>query len=397
MVGGCSARDTPVPIPNTVVKPRSADGTAGEARWESTSPPTFARQDPLQDGSVLPQGVLRYFEAMEEVMNQVKRRENQESAGPVSQPSVEEVKTRCGFVAIVGRPNAGKSTLMNALLGEHLSIVTPRAQTTWVPVKGILTRATSQIIFVDTPGVLSNPSDLLQHALLEAVAQGVRDADAVLLLLDPLWKLSDREREVLRESVSAGGRPLVVAVNKVDEAPEGAVDREVAWAREALGVEPHRISATTGEGTEALVLDLERRIPAGPFLYPDDEVATAPVRFFVEELVRETVFEMLHDEMPWSVLPRVEAFREGGTGGEGRTYINVVLHVERASQKGILVGEGGRTIRKLGMDSRRKIEAFLGEPVFLELWVKVMPRWRRKKGELRRMGLPVPEGRHGSS
>jgi len=308
-----------------------------------------------------------------------------------------EEASRCGFVAIVGRPNAGKSTLMNALLGEHLSIVTPRAQTTWVPVKGILTGARAQIIFVDTPGVLSNPSDLLQHALLEAVAQGIRDADAVLLLLDPLWNLSEREREVLRQSVIAGGRPLMVAVNKVDEAPGEAVDREVAWALDALGVEAHRISAATGKGLDALMRDLEACVPVGPFLYPEDEVATAPVRFFVEELVRETIFEMLHDEMPWSVLPRVEAFREGGTGGEGRTYVNVVLHVERASQKGILVGEGGRTIRKLGVESRRKIEALLGEPVYLELWVKVMPRWRRKKGELRRMGLPVPEGRHGVS
>ena len=352
--------------------------------------------NPLPGGSVLPQGVLRYFEAMNEATNPAISDGMEKSTEPLAEETIRDVTTRCGFVAIVGRPNAGKSTLMNSLLGEHLSIVTPRAQTTWVPVKGILTRANSQIIFVDTPGVLSNPADLLQHALLEAVAQGIRDADAVLLLLDPLWNLSDREREVLRQTVTAGARPLLVAVNKIDEAPEGAVDREMSWAREALGVEAHRISAATGEGKDTLVRDLELRIPGGPFLYPDDDVATAPVRFFVEELVRETIFEMLHDEMPWSVLPRVEAFREGGTGGEGRTYINVVLHVERASQKGILVGEGGRTIRKLGTDSRRKIEAFLGEPVFLELWVKVMPRWRRKKGELRRMGLPVPEGRHGS-
>jgi GTPase len=303
--------------------------------------------------------------------------------------------TRCGFVAIVGRPNAGKSTLMNALLGEHLSIVTPRAQTTWVPVKGILTRPREQIIFVDTPGVLSNPSDLLHHSLLEAVTQGIRDADAVLLLLDPLWNLSGTERDVLQRMVTAGGRPLVVAVNKVDEASAVATEREAAWARGALSVEPLLISATTGEGLESLVQGLVAHLPEGPFLYPEDEMATAPVRFFVTELVRETIFEVLHDELPWSVLPRVEAFREGGTDGGGRTYINVVLHVERTSQKGILVGEGGRTIRKLGTESRRKIEALLGEPVYLELWVKVMPRWRKKKGELQRMGLPVPEVGHG--
>ena len=353
--------------------------------------------NPLWRGSVLPQGVLRYFQPMNKATPTHMSDGMNGPGEPPQEGAGGEEASRCGFVAIVGRPNAGKSTLMNALLGEHLSIVTPRAQTTWVPVKGILTGQGAQIIFVDTPGVLSNPSDLLQHALLEAVAQGIRDSDAVLLLLDPLWTLSEAEREVLRRSVVAGGRPLVVAVNKVDEAPGDAIDREVAWALDALGVEAHRISAATGKGLDALLRDLEASVPEGPFLYPEDEVATAPVRFFVEELVRETIFEMLHDEMPWSVLPRVEAFREGGTGGAGRTYVNLVLHVERASQKGILVGEGGRTIRKLGVESRRKIEAFLGEPVYLELWVKVMPRWRRKKGELRRMGLPVPEGRHGAS
>jgi len=304
---------------------------------------------------------------------------------------IEGAETRCGFVAIIGRPNAGKSTLMNALLGEHLSIVTPRAQTTWVPVKGILTRGAEQMIFVDTPGLLSSPSDLLHHSLLEAVSAGVRDADVVLLLLDPTWEISDVEREALHLAATTGRHPLIVAVNKIDEASPGALERERTWSRETLGQEALLLSAANGEGLEGLVGALSSRLPVGPFLFPEDEVGTAPVRFFVSELVRETVFEVFRDEIPWSVLPRVEAFKEGGTDGGGRTYIQVTLHVERESQKGILVGEGGQMIRRVGTISRRKIEEFLGEPVYLELWVKVMARWRKKKAELRRMGLPVPE------
>jgi GTPase len=305
--------------------------------------------------------------------------------------------TRCGFVAIVGRPNAGKSTLLNQLLGEHLSIVTPLAQTTWVPVTGILTRDGAQAIFLDTPGLLSDPKDLLHRSLLEAVAVGVRDADVVLLLLDPDRPADAAGREVLAAAVRAAPGPALVAVNKCDRAPEGAVAREEAWSRDVLGVDARRISASTGEGVEALWAAIAERLPPGPFLYPEDDVATAPVRFFVGELVREAVFETFRQEIPWSVLPRVEDFRDPVREGD-RTYIGVTLHVERASQKGILIGEGGRTIREVGTAARARIEAFLGTPVYLELWVKVLPRWRKKRGELRRMGLPVPDdpGRTGT-
>jgi GTPase len=299
--------------------------------------------------------------------------------------------TRAGFVAIVGRPNAGKSTLLNAILGEHLSIVTPRAQTTWVPVSGILTRGDTQVVFVDTPGLLSNPKDLMHRALLEAVHQGARDADGVLVLLDPTRHTTDEAREALASAVRMipAGR-VVVAVNKCDVAPAEAVEVELAWARERLGLEGLRISARSGEGVGELEHALLALVPPGPFLFPEDELATAPVRFFVGELVRETVFERFRDEIPWAVLPKVEAFRQA-TGPGDRTYIEVTLHVERASQKGILIGEGGTMIRRIGSEARAKIEGFLGEPVFLQLWVKVLPRWRKKKGELRRLGLPVPE------
>lgn len=298
--------------------------------------------------------------------------------------------TRCGFVAIVGRPNAGKSTLMNALLGEHLSIVTPLAQTTWVPVTGILTRGETQLVFVDTPGLLSSPKDLLHEALLEAIAAGTRDADAVLLLLDPTRPAPEEERLRLATAARGGRGGAVVAVSKCDVATDQAVEREAAWSRDVLGEEPIRVAAPSGEGLDGLVAALAAAVPPGPFLFPEDELATAPVRFFVGELVRETVFELFRDEIPWSVLPKVESFRQGDEK-TGRTYIGVTLHVERASQKGILIGEKGRTIREIGTRARAKIEEFLGEPIFLELWVKVLPRWRKKRGELRRLGLPVPE------
>jgi GTPase len=308
-----------------------------------------------------------------------------------------EPNTRAGYVTILGRPNVGKSTFLNAVLGERLSIVTARAQTTWAPVTGILSRPHEQLVILDTPGLLSDAESLIHQSLVETVGAGVRDADVLVLLLDPNRPATEAQREALRAVAGVCRGPLVAAVNKCDVAAEGDLLREEAWAQSLGAVSVHRISAERGDGVEALMDEVAELLPEGPFLYPPDEISTAPVRFFVGELVRETVMERLRDEIPWSVLPKVETFRSGGSGEQrdGRTYIEVILHVERASQKGILIGEGGQMIRTIGAESRAKIERFLDEPVYLDLHVKVLPRWRKKKGELKRMGLTVPDEPHG--
>ncbi len=294
-------------------------------------------------------------------------------------------ETRAGFVALVGRPNAGKSTLMNALVGERLSIVTPRAQTTWRAVTGIHTEGDTQIVFLDTPGLLE-PRDLLQRTMLAAALDALANADVVAVVLDAADPPGRGERDRLVELLEGTRAHRVAVVNKVDVASRAAVDELAGWAFEALEAEVHRISALTGEGVPELREALGLALPPGPFLFPEDELASEPVRFFVTELVRETVFEQYHQEIPYAVACEVGEFRES----EDPVYIQATVFVERPSQKGIVVGRGGAGIRELGRAARQKIEHFLGRPVYLDLWVKVLPGWRRKGGSLRRLGFRVP-------
>ncbi|HUH14234.1 MAG TPA: GTPase Era [Longimicrobiales bacterium] len=301
--------------------------------------------------------------------------------------SAETGETRAGYVALVGRPNVGKSTLMNALVGEKLSIVTALPQTTRERVTGILTRADTQVVFLDTPGLLE-PRYLLQQSMQDAALRALHDADVVLLLLDATRADDTLPADEPLAALHARRARLVVAVNKVDAAPEQAVRGLEAWSSEVLGTSARRISALAGEGTEALLDALCARLPPSPFLYPEDELAVQPVRFFVAELVRETIFEEYTQEIPYSTVVRVEEFREA----EDPVYIRATVYVERESQRGIIIGEKGAAIRRLGQRSRAKIEAFVGQRVYLDLWVKAMPRWRKKAGSLRHLGYAAPEG-----
>lgn len=294
--------------------------------------------------------------------------------------------TRAGHVALVGRPNVGKSTLLNRLTGEKLSIVTSREQTTRERVTGILTTSSSQMIFVDTPGLLE-PRYLLQRSMLEEALAGLKDADVVLLLLDALDPDGTRPAGEALERLGSRRAELLVAVNKVDAASAAGADALAAWARSAFGVEAYRVSAERGDGVDELRKALEARLPVSPFYYPADEIAVQPVRFFVEELVRETVFEAYEQEIPYSTVVRVEEYREG----ESPVYIRATVYVERESQKGIIIGKGGVAIRGLGQRSREKIEAFVGEPVYLDLWVKTLAGWRKKASSLRGLGYHVPQ------
>jgi len=300
--------------------------------------------------------------------------------------------TRSGYVTLLGAPNAGKSSLLNRFVGERLSIVTPKAQTTWSRVTGILTEGGCQMIFLDTPGVLE-PRDLLQGSLLASARAAVREADVLLLLLDPTRPLDPGGRERLLAVRAECTAPLLVAVNKVDLAREAAIRTERDWAREELEVEPFEVSALRGDGADELLQALRDHLPAGPFLYPPDEIATEPVRFFAAEMVRETVFEEFQEEIPYSVFCQVEEFRENETP----IYIQVNVYVERPSQKGMIIGERGAAIRRLGILSRKKLEHFLGAPVYLDLWVKVLPKWRKKADQLKRLGFTVPEGNASNS
>lgn len=293
---------------------------------------------------------------------------------------------RTGYVTLVGRPNAGKSSLMNALVGQKLSIVSPRAQTTWERVTGLRTEGQSQMIFLDTPGLLE-VRDLHQRSMLESAHEALREADVVLFLADATRKLGDADSEVVREALAESRAPRLVLINKIDEAAEADVERLAHWATEALGATPFKISATRGDGLKELTEAIEAQLPEGPFLFPEDDLATQPVRFFVEEILRETVFEQFEQEIPWSVASKVEEFREN----QEPIYIQVTLYVDRKSQKGILLGQKGHAIRALGSAARKKIETFLGARVYLDLWVKPLPGWRKKRQHLKRLGYKVSE------
>ena len=290
--------------------------------------------------------------------------------------------TRAGIVTVAGKPNAGKSTLLNRIVGQKLSIVSAKPQSTRDRIVGIHTEGDVQMIVLDTPGLL-DPAYPLQHAMRATSLRAVEEADAIVHLVDAT-------NDVVTSFAEAAGlstpprAPTLLALNKVDALP--------AARRTQLRLdhpEAHLVSAITGEGVEALLAATALLLPESPFLYPDDEISTQAVRFFVGELIRETALEQLEDEVPYSVASQVEEYREGRTP----VYIRAVLYVERESQKRILIGAKGDRIREIGRASREKIEELIGEPVYLDLWVKVLSNWRKSAIALQRFGYRLPKER----
>jgi len=279
------------------------------------------------------------------------------------------VMSRCGTVALAGRPNVGKSTLLNALVGEHLAIVSPKPQSTRLPVVGLLSTEETQFIFTDSPGLLE-PEYLLHETMRRSALAALADAD-VIAYLHPLAEYPAPPLLEVARLDRAPRAPIVTVYTKADvvATPPPAVDGLV-------------VSAAARQGLDALLRTLAARLPESPFLYDAAEMATQPTRFFAAEFVREAAFELLHQELPYSVAVDIDEFREGARP----VYIRAVVYVERESQKGIVIGDGGRTIKALGQGARAKIEALLGEPVFLELHVKVLPKWRRHAASLKRLG-----------
>ena len=302
-------------------------------------------------------------------------------------PSASPTPTRAGYISLVGRPNAGKSTLMNRLLGRKLSIVTPKPQTTWQRVTGIRTTENAQAIFLDTPGLLL-PKDLLQRCMLSEALEALREGDVVVLLIDSTASLEEAERKSVVEAISLTSAPVFVVLNKIDEAAPDEIATLSKWAGSDLGQDVRGISGLHGYGVEELWTDLVETLPVAPFLYPDDDISAESVRYFAAEFIRETVFEQFREEIPYSVFATIEEFRED----QDPVYIQANVFVERNSQKRILVGDKGRAIRELGRAAREKIQDLVDRPVYLDVWVKVLANWRRRRADLRRLGFRVPVG-----
>jgi GTPase len=287
-----------------------------------------------------------------------------------------------GILTVVGKPNAGKSTLLNRIIGEKLSIVSPKPQSTRDRIVGIHTTGDTQLIVLDTPGLL-NPRYALQEAMRATALAALAEADVVLHLVDGMEGPPRPLAEVAQIDNTIRA-PVILAINKIDRLTEGQ--------RNGLGEQfPNAlfISAITGEGIDELLRRVGTMLPESPFLYPDDEISAQTVRFFASELIRETALEQLEDELPYSIACEIEEYREA----QLPVYIRAVLHVERDSQKRILIGAGGGRIRGIGRVARQKVEAFVGSPVYLDLWVKVLPNWRRNAHALRRFGYKLREDR----
>ncbi len=289
--------------------------------------------------------------------------------------------TRAGIVTVVGRPNAGKSTLLNRLVGEKLAITSDKPQSTRDRVVGIRTQDGVQMIFFDTPGLLA-PRYALHEAMRATALEALRDADVILYVADAQQGLPVPLAEAAGLP-SPPRAPTLLVLNKVDLLGPGAVDELRAGAPDALA-----LSAATGSGVERLLERVGDLLPEAPFLYPEDEISTQSMRFFVAELVRETALEQLGEEVPYSVACEVEEYREAASP----VYIRAVLYVERESQKGIVIGARGARLREIGRVARGKVEALVGGAVYLDLWVKVLPNWRRDPRALRRFGYTLQQG-----
>ena len=289
---------------------------------------------------------------------------------------------RAGFVALVGKPNVGKSTLMNALLQHRLSIVTPRPQTTRQRVLGILTKDACQVLFLDTPGLLE-PGYRLQEYMLQSAVHTLRDSDAAVAIVDAARFNRDLDDRVVGFLEQSRG-PVILAMNKIDRISKASL---LPLIDQATGRFPFTeivpVSALQGDGLEPLLSAVIRALPPGPALYPEDMLTDLPERFFVGEIIREHLFLALREELPYASAVIVEDFADRPNG---TAFIQASIIIERSSQKGIIIGKNGRMLKGVGTSARKAVADFLDRPVYLDLRVKVRPSWRKKEQELRRMG-----------
>ena len=297
--------------------------------------------------------------------------------------------TRCGFVAIVGAPNAGKSTLLNRLTGAKLSIVSPKAQTTRFRVLGILMRGQSQVLLVDTPGIFK-PRRRLDRAMVNAAWTGADDADLVMLLVDAKAGLTDAVREIAeRLKDRTAHQPVWLVLNKVDLVSPGALLPLVAGLNTiAPFAETYMVSATTGDGVDELQNALAAAVREGPWLYPEDDLTDLPDRLLAAEIVREQIFLQTHEEVPYAATVETESFQERK---DGSVRIEATVYVGRANHKAILIGAKGARIRDIGARARAQLTDLLERPVHLFLNVKERAGWDVEGARLRAIGLEDPQ------
>ena len=295
---------------------------------------------------------------------------------------------RAGYVAIIGDPNVGKSTLLNAFLGQKISIVTNKPQTTRHKILGMFSRETYQVIFLDTPGVLK-PKYLLQESMMKFALSAIDDADLVLFMIDASNPCLGKEidHSAAFQIVKEVKKDIYLVINKVDLVKKLDIAQIIAFYNEQYFFrETFPISALHQSGSADLLDAIVEALPEHPPYYPLDAVSDQSERFFVSEIIREKIFEKFRDEIPYATAVDIVEFKEHH---RKKDHINAEIYVERESQKGILIGNQGKALKEIGERSRKEIELFLGRPVFLELRVKVREKWRTKKMWLNRLGYKI--------
>jgi GTPase len=295
-------------------------------------------------------------------------------------------ETRCGFVALIGAPNAGKSTLLNKLVGAKISIVSRKVQTTRTQVRGIAMHQNAQIIFVDTPGIFA-PKRRLETAMVTSAWGGAADADRVGVLID-VNHADDERQEAIFQRLSEVRQPKFLILNKIDLVSREKLLAMTQKLNERVAFDAtFMVSALTGSGVTSILDYLAEKLSKGPWLYPEDEISDAPLRFLAAEITREKIFERLHDELPYRSTVETESWT---TMKNGDVRVQQVIYVERESQRKIMLGEGGRTIKLIGSESRKEIGEAAETTVHLFLFVKVRENWSEDPERYREMGLEFP-------
>ena len=294
--------------------------------------------------------------------------------------------TRCGFVALIGAPNVGKSTLINALVGEKVSIVSRTVQTTRALIRGIVVEGNAQLILVDTPGIFA-PKRRLDRAMVTTAWTGAHDADLVCVLLDAKLGL-DEEADAIFTRLAGVAHPKMLVINKIDLVPREKLLALAKTANERMKFErTFMISAQSGDGTDDLRQALAAALPEGPFLYPEDQMSVAPMRHLAAEITREKIYRQLHQELPYQSTVETDSWTERK---DGSVRIEQTIFVERESQRKIVLGKGGAAIKSIGAAARKELAEIVGHPVHLFLFVKVREDWGDDPDRYREMGLEFP-------
>jgi GTP-binding protein Era len=295
--------------------------------------------------------------------------------------------TRCGFVALIGAPNVGKSTLVNALVGSKVTIVSRKVQTTRALIRGIVIEDNAQIILVDTPGIFA-PKRRLDRAMVSTAWSGAHDADLVCVLLDAKSGIDD-EADAILTRVATVAHPKILVLNKIDLVPREKLLALAKAANDRLKFEnTFMISALSGDGVDDLRKTLARMVPAGPFHYPEDQMSDAPMRHLAAEITREKIYRQLHQELPYQSTVETDSWTERK---DKSIRIEQTIFVERESQRKIVLGKGGATIKSIGADARKEIAEIMGVPVHLFLFVKVRENWGDDPDRYKEMGLEFPK------